>query len=90
MVAQHDEEDMMSQRDVDRTLGRLLTDEDFRDEFFLDPARASLTLGIQLTADELEALYRIPRPMLGSLGALRDDRICRLHNQRSERARQEE
>jgi hypothetical protein len=43
-----------------------------------------------LTADELEALYRIPRPMLGSLGARRDDRICRLHIQRSERAKQEE
>ena len=30
----------MSQRDVERTLGRLLTDEDFRDEFFLEPGRS--------------------------------------------------
>jgi hypothetical protein len=79
--------DMMSQRDVERTLGRLLTDADFRDEFFLDPARACLTLGIQLTADELEALFRVPRPALANLGARLDDRICRLHIQRSEIAR---
>jgi hypothetical protein len=90
MVAQHDEEDMMSQRDVERTLGRLLTDEDFRDDFFLEPVRACLPLGIELAPYEVEALLRIPRPMLGSLGARLDDRICRLHIQRSERAKQGE
>jgi hypothetical protein len=90
MAAQHDEEDMMSQRDVERTLGRLLTDQDFRDEFFLDPARASLTLGIQLTADELEALLRIPPSAFATLGARLDDRICRLHIQKAEVAKQRE
>jgi hypothetical protein len=77
----------MSQRDVERTLGRLLTDEGFRDEFFLEPGRACLPLGIQLAPHELEALLRVPRPMLASLGARLDDRICRLHIQRSELAR---
>jgi len=80
----------MSQRDVERTLGRLLTDHSFRDEFFLDPARASLTFGLQLTPHELEALLRVPRPALASLGARLDDRICRLHIQRGEVARQGE
>ena len=74
----------MSQRDVERTLGRLLTDQGFRDEFFLEPARACLALGIQLTPQEVEALLRVPRPTLASLGARLDDRICRLHIQQSE------
>ncbi len=77
----------MSQRDVEWTLGRLLTDQDFRDDFFLDPARACLTLGIQLTPHEAEALLRVPRAALASLGARLDDRICRLHLQRGEIAR---
>jgi hypothetical protein len=77
----------MSQRDVERTLGRLLTDEGFRDEFFLEPGRACLSLGIQLAPHELEALLRVPRPMLASLGARLDNRICRLYIQRSELAR---
>jgi len=78
----------MSQRDVERTLGRLLTDHAFRGEFFLDPVRACLQLGIQLSPHEVEALLGVPRPALASLGARLDDRICRLHIQRSEIARQ--
>jgi hypothetical protein len=73
----------MSQRDVERTLGRLLTDEGFRNEFFLDPVRACLTLGIQLTSQEVEAILRAPRPALANLGARLDDRICRLHVNKS-------
>ena len=74
----------MSQRDVERTLGRLLTDQGFRDEFFRDPVHACLQVGIQLTPHEIEAVLRVPRPALVSLGARLDDRICRLHLQRSE------
>ncbi len=80
----------MSQRDVERTLGRLLTDEGFRDEFFLEPGRACLPLGIQLTPHEVEAVLRIPRSAFAVLGARLDDRICRLHIQRSEIGRQGE
>jgi len=78
----------MSQRDVERTLGRLLTDEGFREEFFLDPARSCLMLGIQLAPHEVEALLRVPRSMLAALGARLDDRICRLHIQRDEVVKQ--
>jgi hypothetical protein len=77
-------EDSMSQRDVERTLGRLLTDQGFRDGFFLEPTRACLALGIQLTPQEVEALLRVPLPALVSLGARLDDRICRLHMEQSE------
>jgi hypothetical protein len=73
------QEDAMSQRDVERTLGRLLTHESFWDDFFQDPPHACLTLGIQLAPHELETLLRIPRPALASLGARLDDRICRFH-----------
>jgi hypothetical protein len=86
LAAAAGEEEKMSQRDVERTLGRLLTDEGFREDFSLDPARVCLTLGIQLTPGELEALLRIPRSMLATLGARLDDRICRLHIQRGDPA----
>jgi hypothetical protein len=79
----------MSQRDVERTLGRLLTDQGFQEEFFLDPGRACVTLGIQLTPQEVEALLRIAPSALATLGARLDDRIRRLHIQRSEIARQD-
>jgi hypothetical protein len=77
-------EERMSQRDVERTLGRLLTDQGFQDDFFLDPVHACLQVGIQLTPHEVEALLRVPRPGLASLGTRLDDRICRLHIQRSD------
>ena len=76
----------MSQRDVERTLGRMLTDEGFRGDFFLDPPRACLTLGLQLAPHELEAVLLVPRPALANLGARLDDRVCRLHVPRTENA----
>lgn len=79
----------MSQRDVERTLGRLLTDEGFQEDFFRDPGRACLLIGLQLAPQEVEALLRAPRPALASLGARLDDRICRLRIQRSEIAMQD-
>lgn len=69
----------MSQRAVERTLGKLVTDEGFREEFFGDPAAAILRAGLELTGGELDALSRIPRAALAALSARLDDRICRLH-----------
>jgi hypothetical protein len=68
----------MSQRDVERTLGRLLTDPGFRRRFFRNPARACLEFGLQLAAHEVEALLRVPPRRLTSLAEQLDDRICRL------------
>jgi hypothetical protein len=68
----------MSQRDVERTLGRLLTDVGFRRDFFRNPARACLEFGLQLAAHEVEALLRVPPRRLASLAGQLDDRICRL------------
>ena len=69
----------MSQHDVERTLGRLLTDAGFRLHFFRNPARACLELGVQLTAHEVDALLRVPPRGLAGLAGQLDDRICRLH-----------
>lgn len=68
----------MSQRDVERTLGRLLTDAGFRRDFFMNPDRACLALGVQLASHELDALLRMPRRRLAYFGQKLDDRICRL------------
>ena len=43
----------MSQTDVERTLGRVLTHAAFRQGFFQDPARACLLLGVQWAPHEL-------------------------------------
>ena len=68
----------MSQRDVERALGRLLTDAGFRRGFFRNPARACLECGLQLATHELDALLRVPSRQLASLAMELDDRICRL------------
>jgi putative modified peptide len=68
----------MSQRDVERTLGRLLTDAGFRRDFFRNPARACLGLGVQLVAHEVDALLRVSNRQLARLAEQLDDRIRRL------------
>jgi hypothetical protein len=68
----------MSQRDVERTLGRLLTDAEFRYAFFRNPGRACLLLGVPLAPHELEALLRVPRRRLTNFAGMLDDRICRV------------
>ena len=68
----------MSQRAVERVLGRLLTDEDFRDAFFKQPRHALIPYADDLTPDELDALHQVPRSALTTLCARLDDRICRL------------
>ena len=70
---------IMSQRAVERAVGKLVTDEGFRDEFFKDPSSACLRAGLELTWEELEALSRVPRAALAALSARVDGRICRLN-----------
>jgi hypothetical protein len=74
----------MGQRDVGRTLGRLMTDAAFQQCFFQDPARACLVRGVQLAPHELEALLRVPCRRLGNLSGKLDDWICRLHIEHSD------
>ena len=66
----------MSQHAVERTLGKLVTDEAFRREFFRVPARTSLLAGLYLSEDELDALLQIPPPLLERFSKAVDARIC--------------
>ena len=68
----------MSQRSVERALGKLITDQAFRRKFFGDPEGTSLAAGLDLLPDELRALATVPGAMLAELEARLEDRICRL------------
>lgn len=69
----------MSQQAVEKALGKLVTDEGFREEFFRDPGAASIRAGLELSPEELDALLRISRRAVAALAASLSDRICRLH-----------
>ena len=69
----------MSQRAVERAVGKLVTDEGFRAAFYRNAAIASRAAGLELTPAELHALLHIPREALMALAARLDDRICCIH-----------
>ena len=68
----------MSQRVVEQVLGRLVTDESFREVFFRDAEIATAPYASELTAAEIDALRQVPRSALAILCDRLDDRICRL------------
>jgi hypothetical protein len=68
----------MSQQAVERTIGKLVTDESFRARFSADPARASLEAGLPLSATELSALARISEETLRRFAGSLEDSIRRL------------
>ena len=68
----------MGQRSVEQALGKLVTDSGFRRQFFEDPAVAAVHAGLQLSAEEVDALARIPLRVLAELERAIDGRICRL------------
>jgi hypothetical protein len=68
----------MSQQAVERTLGKLLTDESFRERFLTAPRKAALQAGLRLSEIELAALSGFSRSALRSFSASLDPRICRL------------
>jgi hypothetical protein len=68
----------MSQEAVERTLGKLLTDESFRERFFRAPRVTAWTAGLRLSDIELAALTGLSRSAVCSLSANLDPRICRL------------
>jgi hypothetical protein len=68
----------MSQQAVEGILGRLITDEEFRGDFFRDPqAACESQLTDQLTSQEVAALARIDPVVLSHLAAVLDPKIVR-------------
>ena len=68
----------MSQRSVERVIGRLATDEEFRRRFTEDPVgvlRELLECGIDLTGLELRALASIDASLVERLADAIDPRI---------------
>lgn len=68
----------MSQRAVEGVLGRLITDAEFRDEFFRDPATTCQNQIKEMpTAQEVDALRRLDPHVLSQLAGLLDPKIVR-------------
>ena len=68
----------MSQQAVERAIGKLVTDDAFREQFGADSVAASRQAGLSLSMAELAALSRIPRLTLEALASCLDDGIRRL------------
>ena len=68
----------MSQRAIERTLGKLATDEEFRVRFFENPAAATWEACIPLSPVELEVLSGLSRAAIARFSESLDGRILRL------------
>jgi hypothetical protein len=71
----------MSQRGVERVIGRLVTDEEFRRRFAEDPAeilQAAVACGVELTSLEMQALAFIDPLLLARLAENLDPRIQKI------------
>jgi hypothetical protein len=67
----------VTQQAVERALGKLLTDENFRERFFAGPELACWEAGFALSPVELEALSRLPHEALAHFSEALDKRIRR-------------
>jgi hypothetical protein len=67
----------MSQQAVEGTLGRLITDSEFRRGFYADPAATCLRESLDLTTRELEALMALGQTRLQAFAKGIDARIVR-------------
>ena len=67
----------MSQRVVESTIGRLITDAAFRERFFMEPAAVCRDHGLDLTPNELSALLPLDPHLFKSLAGHLDPKILR-------------
>jgi len=71
------EDTCMSQRAVESILGRLITDEEFREEFFREPLEACRTNDWGVTPAELSALIGLDPALLQGMAGSLDPKIVR-------------
>jgi hypothetical protein len=67
----------VTQQAVQRALGKLLTDENFRERFFTNPESAAWEAGFTLSTIELEALSRLSHEAVARFSEDIDARISR-------------
>jgi hypothetical protein len=67
----------MTQRTLESTLGRMITDAAFRDRFYNDAASACREHNLDLTPGELSALLQLDNGAVESLSRQLDPRIIR-------------
>ncbi len=67
----------MSQRAVESLLGRLLTDEGFRCQFYAEPAVTCRSESLDVTSRELEAILTLDEVHLSGVAGQLDPRIVR-------------
>lgn len=80
----------MTQHAVERTIGKLVTDADFRARFFSGPAAATWEAGLTLSPVELDALAALPYAALTRFSKTLDPRIRRLCTDTRDARRQPE
>jgi len=68
----------MTQHAVERAIGKLVTDAEFRERFYVNPEAATWEAGMPLSGVELEALAALSRDAVVRFSEGLDVRICRV------------
>jgi len=68
----------MTQQAVERAIGKLVTDAEFRERFYVNPEKATWEAGLPLSGVELAALAALSRDVVVRFSERLDVRICRV------------
>ena len=68
----------MTQQAVERAIGKLVTDAEFRERFYVNPEKATWEAGLPLSGVELTALCALSRDAVVRFSERLDVRICRV------------
>jgi hypothetical protein len=68
----------MTQQAVERAIGKLVTDAEFRERFYVNAEKATWDAGLPLSGMELAALCALSRDAVVRFSERLDVRICRV------------